>query len=222
MEDWVAIKWMDSMQELAIGGVRTHASSNRSKRLRMSESHSGLSVTEFSKKQNDSAYYMEMAFKLVGVLLIPAGGIVMFLPQIVAGHASSVTQVAMLAAFVFCGVALHRWADKGFRRRIHINPTRRELCIGTLNADNRFCRRSSYGADLIESFFIVRSKDPKTPAKLTMRLKAGARSICLFEGSEAALVPVLERISKVMQPPQQRNRRVRTQANGGFIRVSFG
>ena len=209
------------MQAFAQVGFGTRRQSSQPKRLRLRETHTGINIVEESKARVDGAYFAEVAFKLVGVLLLPAGGILMFLPRIAMGHSSMITQLCMLAAFVFLGVSLHRWASKGFRRRVQINATRQEICIGTQNIEGNFNKQSVFSSNSIESFFIVRSKSKQTPAKLKMRLADG-HSLCLFESGEKTLVPILERISLAMQPPKMRNQRVRTKANGDFIRVSFG
>ena len=217
----VARTGMKSMQAYAQTGFIAGKQPSQQKKLRLRETHSGLSIVEESKARFDGAYIAEVAFKLVGVLLLPAGGIVMFLPRLTLGHSSMITQICMLAAFVFLGVSLHRWANKGFQRRIQVNPTRQEICIGTQNIEGTFNKQYVFSSKSIESFFIVRSKNRQTPAKLKMRLSDG-HSLCLFESGEKALVPILERISVAMQPPKKRNQRVRTKANGDFIRVSFG
>lgn len=208
------------MQAIALGPIKSSQSS-AAKQLRVNETSSGFSILETQKSMSDPTYIAEMAFKLAGVLIIPAGGIVMFLPLIVAGPAGLISHVSMLAAFVFVGVSLHRWADKGFRRKVQFNIARQEMCIGTLNANGNFHQQSVYSVDKIESFFIVRSKDRGTPASLQMRLKAGAKTMRVFDGPEGALVPILERITLAFRPPQQSNRRIQTKTNGRFIRVSF-
>ena len=210
------------MQTLTNGALGTRANSKPSKRLRMRETHTGISITEDSGGWTDRAELMEIVFKLVGVLLLPAGGIVMFLPNMLAGHTSLIVPVSMLSAFVFLGVSIHRWANKGFKPKLHVNPTRREVVIGTQNMEGQFHKRRAFSADAIESFFIARSKDRKTPAKLKMRLATGGQSLAVLEGPEKSLIPILERISQLMQPPAKRNQRIRTKANGDFIRVDFG
>jgi hypothetical protein len=220
-EFWSQRIGLSIMQALASGTFKSHTR-KKNKGLRISESASGFSIVEGSKATGDPAYVAEIGFKLAGILIIPAGGIVMLLPQMVAGPAGLVTHTGMLAAFVFIGVALHRWADKGFTRKIQVNVPRQEVVVGTLNIEGDFHKKMTFPADAIESFFIVRSRDGYSKAKLQMRLKMGAETVGILEGAEKSLIPILERIALGLRPPQQSNRRIQTKTNGQFIRVSFG
>lgn len=190
--------------------------------LRVNVTNSGFEISEMATSKYDQAFFAETLTKLIGVLMIPAGGIVLFLPKIAASNVFLFTHIAILAAFVLVGVSVHRYADRGFRRRVQVDTTRREVRIGTVNLDGDFHLRSTYVVNDIESFFIIRSKDTRTPAKLHMRLKSGTHTVGIVEGSERALMPILERITLGLQPPQMRNRRVRTKTTGKFIRMTIG
>lgn len=190
-------------------------------RLRTHVTHSGFSITVEPRAKYDPTFLAEMFFKLVGVLFIPAGGIVLFLPRLVDGPAFVATQIGLLAAFIFVGVAIHRRADRGFRRKIYVDSAKGEVRTGTLNVSENFHLLATYTVANIDSFFIVRSKDTVTPAKLKMRLKVGAQTIPLVEGSESSLVPILERITLALSPPAMRSRRYKTKPNGDFIRMTF-
>jgi hypothetical protein len=191
-------------------------------KLRTNMTHSGFSVEVLAKSKYDQSYVAEVILKLVGVLLIPLGGLVLFLPEIVDGTAYVATQLALLSAFVFVGVAVHRKANKGFRRKIYVDSVRDEVRTGTVNLAGDFHEVAAYPMSKIESFFIVRSKNVGTPARLKMRLKTGAQTIGLVEGSEATCVKILERISVIMNPPKSNQRSFITKKTGAFIRMTFG
>lgn len=191
--------------------------------LRTSMTHSGFSVAVMPRGKYDQTFIAEVIFKLTGVLLIPAGGIVLLVPEIALGPALLPVQVGLLAAFIFIGVALHRRADRGFRRKIYVDSVRDEVRTGTLNIAGHFHLLETYPLKEIDSFFIVRSKDSVTPARLKMRLKTGARTISLLEGSEDTLVRILERTTIALRPPQKpSNRKFKTTKTGTFIRMTFG
>ncbi|WP_413719322.1 hypothetical protein [Silicimonas sp. MF1-12-2] len=210
-----------------VGGLWASASRSRdSLQLRVNVTNSGFNVAAMPTSRYDRAFLLEFLFKLTGVLFIPAGGIflflpMMFLPSTTNGTALWTSQVALLAAFIFVGVALHRWANKGFRQRIQVDAARSEIRIGTVNIEGDFHLRATYAVSDIESFFIIRSGDAALPAKLKMRLKTGTQTISVVEGPEKSLVPILERITLTLRPPKMKNRRVRTQTTGRFIRMSF-
>lgn len=149
----------------------------------------------------------------------------MFLPMLflpaIAGTALWGGQIGLLSAFVFVGVALHRFANRGFRQKIEVDATRNEVRIGTVNLEGDFHLRATYPVSRIESFFIVRSPNAEGTARLKMRLKTGTQAVVVIEGTERVLVPILERITLTLRPPKMRNRRVRTQTTGRFIRMSF-
>ena len=214
---------MNTLVEELWGSARR---SRDSLQLRLIVTHSGFNIASVPTSKYNQAFLAEFLFKTAGALLIPASGIVLFLPllflpNIADGAAFWGAQVGMLTAFIFVGVALHRWANKGFRQRIHVDATRGEVRIGTLNIDGDFHLRATYPVSEIESFFIVRSGGSALPAKLKMRLKTGTQLINVVEGPERSLVPILERITLTLRPPKMRNRRVRTKTTGRFIRMSF-
>lgn len=191
-------------------------------KLRTSITHSGFSVTAVPKSKYDQTYLAEVILKLVGVLLIPLGGLALFLPEIVDGTAYIATQLAMLSAFVFVGVAVHRKANRGFRKKVYVDSVRDEIRTGTVNLSGDFHEMAAYPMSKVESFFVVRSKDIATPAKLKMRLKVGARTIGLLEGPKPVCVKILEQVSVIMNPPKSNHRSFITKKTGAFIRMTFG
>lgn len=199
--------------------------SRDSGQIRMNVTHSGFAVACVPTSKYDHTFWVEFLLKLAGVFLIPAGGIVMFLPMLflpaIAGTALWGGQIGLLSAFVFVGVALHRFANRGFRQKIEVDATRNEVRIGTVNLEGDFHLRATYPVSRIESFFIVRSPNAEGTARLKMRLKTGTQAVVVIEGTERVLVPILERITLTLRPPKMRNRRVRTQTTGRFIRMSF-
>lgn len=192
-------------------------------KLRVWDSHWGFNVSEKKKRKNDQNTLWEFGIKLVGMMMIPAAGIVLFLPGMTSPSTGVIAmQAAMLFAFLAVGFGIHRYADRGFRMKFQVDSARGELRIGTLNAKDRFCVRTILKVAEIESVFIVRSKEPGKPAQLRVRMKTGTHTVPLAEGSEHSLVPILERIIVTLQPPRANKRRVRTKTTGRFIRASFG
>ena len=211
------------MNALAEDFWNTNATKTAATKLRIWDSHWGFNVSEKKKRRNDPSTHWELAIKLVGMMMIPAAGIVLFLPGLTNPTTGVVAvQGAMLFAFLAVGFGLHRYADRGFRMKFQVDSARGELRIGTLNAKDRFCVRTVLKVADIESVFIVRSKQPGKPAQLRVRMKTGTSTVQLAEGSERSLVPVLERIIVTLQPPRSTKRRVRTMTTGKFIRASFG
>lgn len=196
-------------------------------RLRVNVTHSGFSIASAPTSKFNLAFLAEVAFKLAGVFLIPVGGVILFLqalfaPQMAGEPFIWVGQVGLLAAFIFVGVALHRWANKGFFQRVQVDAIREEVRIGTVNVAGDVQVRATYPVSQVESFFIIRSSDRGSPAKLQMRLKTGAKTVRIAEGTEEALLPILERITLTLKPPKMKNRRIQTKTTGRFIRMSFG
>ncbi len=190
--------------------------------LRTSMTHSGFSVSAVPQQKYDRTFLAEMFFKLVGVLLIPAGGIALLVPDIVNGPAELPVQLGLLASFIFIGVALHRRADRGFRRKVYVDSVREEVRIGTANVAGQFHLVATFPLAKIDSFFIVRAKTPSDPCYLKMRLKSGARTINLFTGSEDTLIRILERTTFALRPPEKTGkRRFKTTKTGAFIRMAF-
>ncbi len=190
--------------------------------LRTCMTHYGFSVSVVPPCKYDRTFLSEMLFKLAGVLFIPAGGIALLVPGLIHGPAQLPVQLGLLASFIFIGVALHRRADRGFRRKVYVDSTREEVRIGTANVAGQFYQTAVYPLTKIDSFFIVRAKTPTAPSCLKMRLKSGARTISLFEGAENTLIRILERITVTLRPPQKTgNRRFKTTMTGAFIRMAF-
>jgi len=192
-------------------------------KLRVWDSHWGFNVSEKKRRKNDQSTLWEFGIKLVGMMMIPAAGIILFLPGL--GNPDTgvvMVQASMLFAFLAVGFGLHHYADRGFRLKFQVDSARGELRIGTLNAKDRFCVRTILKVPDIESVFIVRSKVSTKPAQLRVRMKRGTQTVPLAEGSELSLVPILERIIVTLQPPRSQKRRVRTMTTGKFIRASFG
>ena len=191
--------------------------------LRVWDSHWGFNVSEKKKRKTDPNILWEFAIKLVGMMMIPASGIVLFLPGMTTPTGGVIAvQAGMLFAFLAVGFSLHRYADKGFRGKFQVDSARGEIRIGTLNAKDRFSLRTVIKVKDIESIFIVRSKDLGKSAQLRVRMKSGAQTIRLTEGSEKTLVPILERMIITLRPQPNNRRRVRTKTTGRFIRASFG
>ena len=211
------------MNALAEDFWNTNAAQTAASKLRIWESHWGFNVSEKRKRKNDQSILWELAIKLTGMMMIPAAGIILFLPGMTSPTNGVVAiQAAMLIAFLAVGFGLHRYADRGFRMKFQVDSARGEVRIGTLNAKDRCCVRTNLKVADNESVYIVRSKQPPKPAQLRVRLKAGTQSVPLDEGTVHPLVPILERFILTLEPPRSRNRRVRTKTTGRFIRASFG
>lgn len=190
-------------------------------RYRMANTTMGFNISETRTATYDRTFVAEAALKIVGIVMVPAAGIVLFLPGIDTTSTYLTAQAALISAFAIVGFALHRYANRGFLSQVRIDTTRGEIRTGTCNTNGDFHHQHTYPVNQIESFFIARSKNAGVPAKLRMRLKTGTNTICLAEGSEDALIPMLERITLALKPPKMQNRRVRTEMTGQFIRMSF-
>ena len=153
--------------------------------------------------------------------MFPAAGILIFLPNVEQSGGFVASQMAMVLSCVFVGFALHRYADRGFRKKIQIDPSSGEIRIGTINQKERFHLKVSYPLERLESLFIVRSYTPGIPSKLMMRMKQGDQSVVLVTGTETRLVPILERASMFLRPKASAQGRVRTKRDGRFLRVAF-
>lgn len=212
---------------VAVGAIwRPSARSRDAVQLRVNVSQYGFAIAAVPKSKYNHYFLAEVFFKLAGVLLIPAGGVALYLPVILQtgltnGALTWAMQFGLLAAFVVLGVALHRWANKGFLPRVQVDSARSEVRTGTVNIDGAFTLRATHAVSEIESFFILRSSNPVIPAKLNMRLKNGAQTIIVAEGNEASLLPILERITMTLRPPRMQNRNMRTKTTGRFIRMTF-
>lgn len=209
---------MNALNDVFWSGI---GGASQASRVRVWDTHWGFTVSRTLAGSSDPAILAETAMKLAGMLMLPASGIVLFLPQIENRTGQLTISLGMIAAFVAIGFAIYIHADKGFRTKIQIDPSRREVRIGTQNAKGRFHLKSTYPVSDIESFFIARSKNPGAKARLMMRIRSAVRTVPLFEDHEANLVPVLERIVLSLRPPKMKNRRIRTQTTGQFIRMSF-
>lgn len=207
------------MTALAFGGL---LGPKHNSKIRRWESHAGYNIAEKSSGFRDPRTLAELAGKVMGMLMIPASGIVLILPNMLTGTSPSMGEAALLFAFVITGFALHRHADRGFRRKIQFDPSARVVRIGTLNEKERFFETMTFSADQVESLYIVRSKAPGVPARLMMRIKPGAKTVQLLEAPEKTLVPILVSATETMQPPTKNMRRVKTVPTGRFIRVSLG
>ena len=97
-----------------------------------------------------------------------------------------------------------------------------QVRIGTVNVAGDVQIRATYPVSQVESFFIIRSSDRGSPAKLQMRLKTGKKTVRIAEGTEKVLLPIIERIILALKPPRMKNRRVQTKTTDRFIRMSFG
>lgn len=194
------------MNALVDNFIGSNALSRNPHRLRVNVTHSGFSIASSPTSKFNLAFLAEVAFKLAGLLLIPVGGVILFLQALFAPQMAGEPyywhgQVGLLAAFVFVGVALHRRANKGFLPRVHVNAIREEVRIGTVNVAGDVQVRATYPFSQVESFFIIRSSDRGSPAKLQMRLKTGAKTVRIAEGTKEALLPILERITLTLKPP---------------------
>ena len=214
------------MNALVDNFIGSNALSRNPHRLRVNVTHSGFSIASSPTSKFNLAFLAEVAFKLAGLLLIPVGGVILFLQALFAPQMAGEPyywhgQVGLLAAFVFVGVALHRRANKGFLPRVHVNAIREEVRIGTVNVAGDVQVRATYPFSQVESFFIIRSRSRiarETADEVEDRGK-DSKNRRRYKGSAFTY-------SRANYPraetARMKSRRVQTKTTGRFIRMSFG
>lgn len=163
---------------------------------------------------------MEKTLKTLGILMIPLGAALLFIPQATQNAGTPLANVALSVACAFVGFALFVYAKRGLVKELHIDPYQRQLRIGTINADGQFSAREKVGAADVESFFLMRARPP-APAQLCSRMKKTGKVVKLIKGSEDELVPILENVSDALRPKNMANKRVRTRVSGAIILATF-
>ena len=186
--------------------------------IRFRRTNWGYAATELANKTSSAA--MEKTLKALGILMIPLGAALLFMPQAAANTGTPVANVTLAVACAFVGFALFVYAKRGLVKELHIDPYQRQLRAGTINANGDFTARQKFSASDVESFFLMRAKSP-APAQLCTRLKKGGKVVKLMKGSEDELVPILENVSDALRPKNMANKRVRTRVSGAFILATF-
>jgi hypothetical protein len=187
-------------------------------RLRIRKTNWGFAVTDMSDRiQNNS---LEMALKITGLLLVPGG---LALPIIrgtsaSSGYDSQSMGVAIASALI--GIALFLYANRGFGTEMRVDPQKREVRIGSINAKGAFRTSRNFQVSANQSFFLMRSGSPLR-AKLCTRGRDGRQVIKLLNGTEAELIPLLERMSEALRPKELPQRRIRTHVTAAFIHATF-
>lgn len=186
--------------------------------IRFRRTNWGYAATELANKSSSAV--MEKTLKTLGILMIPLGAALLFIPQATQNAGTPLANVALSVACAFVGFALFVYAKRGLVKELHIDPYQRQLRIGTINADGQFSAREKVGAADVESFFLMRARPP-APAQLCSRMKKTGKVVKLIKGSEDELVPILENVSDALRPKNMANKRVRTRVSGAIILATF-
>lgn len=171
--------------------------SERNSGLSMRETHWGFAVSEVP-----SQYRLEMiaeaTMKFFGLTMILVTGALWLLPNSLYSYDVLMMKIGLTAAFGTLGFAVYSHANRGWLSEIRIDVITGEIRIGTVNSAGRFsARRTIKGSD-IESAFLRRAGGQRD-AQLHLRVSGRAGSLRLIDGSERALVPVIERISQAFR-----------------------
>lgn len=193
-------------------------SSKPNSQLRLRKTNSGFAVTDTSDRVHRNA--LEWAFKAMSLFLVLFGGVVLFTPGSDAAGGWSLTKLGIAVAMTIVGYALFVYSGRGLGPELHVDPYLQEIRVGTVNARGEFALRRTIPAKETQSFFLIRAASP-APATLCMRRKQGGQVIKIIKGSEAELIPILERISEAFRPKHLANKRVRTRITGAFVHASF-
>ena len=180
------------------------------------ETNFGVVFTETTRNAKVEAF-TEGVLRSLGLLVMLGGG-VLSLGQVIVGN-SEFDKFAMTLAFIFVGFSIYRYATVGMRSEIRIDSRFGFLRIGSVDCRDDFTERKAFRQSQLQNFFILRSKTGK--AKLCMRAKNSPNQFILMEGSEAELIPVLERLYEVFFPPKRKGSRVQTRLEGDMIQARF-
>lgn len=186
--------------------------------FRIRKTNWGFAITDTSDRMHGNA--LEKAMKAMGILLIPIGGMLLLAPSQSSAEGIPLTNIGLAVASAFVGIALFAYAKRGMVKELRVDPYKKEVRLGTLNANGDFTLRRTIDTSAAQSFFLIRASAPN-PARLCARMKKGGQVIRLLSGSESELVPVLERISEALRPADLPKKRVRTRVTGAFIHATF-
>ena len=193
-------------------------SSTPNSHLRVRKTNSGFVVTDTSDRLHRIA--LEKALKAMAFVVVLLSGVILLVPERAGAMGFALSNVGLACAMVIVGLALFAYAHRGLGNELHIDPYKRELRIGTVNAKGDFRIKNTVSAKDTQSFFLMRAAS-RAPASLCMRRKKGDQVIKVMKGPEAELIPILERITEAFRPPNMANKRVRTRVTGAFIHASF-
>lgn len=193
-------------------------SSRPNSQFRVRKTNSGFVVTDTSDRLHRNA--LERALKAMAFLLFPLAGVIFLVPGTAADSGLSATNIGLVSAMCIVGLAIFLHASRGLGTELHVDPYKREIRVGTVNAKGNFRARRTMSASDAQSFFLIRANAP-APATLCMRRKKGGQVVKVMKGSETELIPILERISEAFRPRHLSNKRVRTRVTGAFIHATF-
>jgi|GEM_PF-2807337 len=209
---------MTAMNAVGADFWSSTGSSRVKSRLKFRDTNWGFAV-EVVSNSNGQKSVAETAFKAVGIGMLLMGGWIA-LPQMGFQVVDSMTRLGLSAAFVIIGFSLFTYASRGFVPELRIDTNRREVAIGTMSSRGLFTPRKTISAKDVQSFFLLRAKN-NSPATLCARRRNGNTMVKIMSGTEADLVPVLERISEAFRPANAPGGRVKTRASGAFIHATF-
>ncbi len=196
----------------------TGSSSRMRSGLRFRETNWGFAVEAVSNA-NKARYLAETVFKAAGLAILLTGGWIA-LPDMGFDVMTPAIRLGLSAGFVTTGFSVFTFASRGFVPELRIDTNNREVTTGTMNSRGIFTARHTIKASQVDSFFLLRAKN-QAPAKLCARSRKSGRIAKIVSGTEAELVPVLEKITEAFSPRARTGGRVRTKANGAFIHATF-
>ena len=162
----------------------------------------GLVISEVHAGRDWSAV-AEGALKVISIAVIFSAIAIWAVPGGALGSAPLAAKLGMTASFFFVGFAAYQHAARGFNQEIHIDTSRREVRLATRNANGMSRVRRSIPMSNIESCFINRTKSRKGPSYMLLRLKGRQQPFAVAKGSEASLVPILERLAAIVKNSQR-------------------
>lgn len=193
-------------------------SPNSNARLRIRKTNWGFAVTDMSDRIQSKS--LEMALKVMGLILVPLGLALPFLRATTTNSGYDLHSIGVASASALIGIALFFYANRGFGTEMRVDPHKREVRIGSINAKGDFRASRTFQVSKAQSFFLMRSSSP-LKAQLCTRGRDGRQVIKLLNGSEAELIPLLERMSEALRPKDLPQKRVRTHVTAAFIHATF-
>lgn len=184
-------------------------------RVSIRETHWGFMVSDALRRLDQ----VEFVMKFLGLMLVlPTGAL------LVLGTAESSvifwTRVVLFVVVLVLALATYRYADRGLRPALQVDPVRKEFRLGTINRKGLFTLREQFPIADIESVFLVRAREGRSMARLHLRPKGPRDVVFVMQATEVELTPVLERIVAAVQS-QDRRRKSRRMTTRRVVQVDF-
>ena len=174
--------------------------------LAVRDTHWGFIVSDRTSKNNNGAV-AEATLKLLSIALL-FGSIIPWITN--GGNLAGVTillKVAHTVSFFAVGLAVYRYAGRGFQLEIHVDGVRHEIWLATRNSRNKSTVRHRIPMAAVESCFLKRSKASASTTKMLLRLKGRQLPLMIASGNERDLLPILEQlvdfVKSTRRPPKK-------------------